>query len=171
VARGAGDRHRRRDTRDEGFTLRCQIIWVKSHFALSRGNYHFQHEPAWYAVRHGATSHWQGDRTQSTVWSVPNLNPFGGTRVGENAPTGHSTQKPVRLFEIPIQNHTTPGEAVYDPFLGSGTTLIAAEKTKRIAYAIDVDPQYVQVALTRWETYTGQRATRLDRSTRTRRGR
>jgi DNA modification methylase len=154
-----------------GFTLRAHIIWVKQHFALSRGDYHWQHEPCWYAVRAGETSRWQGDRTQSTVWTVPNLNAMGGTRTEENAPTGHATQKPVRLCELPIVNHTRPGEAVYDPFLGSGTTLIAAEKTQRVAFGMDLDPQYVQVAVTRWETYTGQRATRLTRPTRTRRSR
>jgi DNA modification methylase len=144
-----------------GFELRAQIVWVKQHYALSRGHYHFGHEPCWYAVRRGGSAHWQGDRTQSTVWTVPNLNAMGGTRTDENTPTGHSTQKPVRLFEIPMRNHTTAGEAVYDPFVGSGTALIAAQKTGRIAYVMDVDPQYVQVALTRWETYTGQTATRL----------
>jgi DNA modification methylase len=152
-----------------GFTLRTQIIWVKQHFALSRGDYHWQHEPCWYAVRSGRTSHWQGDRTQSSVWTVPNLNAMGGTRTEENTPTGHGTQKPVRLFEIPLLNHTTAGEAVYDPFLGSGTTLIAAEKLGRVAYAMDVDPQYVQIALTRWETFTGQRARRIGRAVTSRR--
>jgi DNA modification methylase len=145
-----------------GFCLRAQIIWVKQHFALSRGDYHWQHEPCWYAVRDGATSHWQGDRTQSTVWTVPNLNPMGGTRSAENAPTGHSTQKPVRLFEIPIDNHTTCADAIYDPFVGSGTTIIAAERTGRAAFAMDLDPRYVQVAITRWERLTGQQALRLD---------
>jgi DNA modification methylase len=145
-----------------GFALRAQIIWVKQHFALSRGDYHWQHEPCWYAVRRGATSHWQGDRTQSTVWTVPSLNPMGGVRHGENAPTGHATQKPVRLFEVPIRNHTTRGDAVYDPFVGSGTLIIAAEKTGRVAYAMDLDPRYAQATVTRWETWTGQTATRLE---------
>jgi DNA modification methylase len=144
-----------------GFALRAQIIWVKPHFALSRGDYHWQHEPCWYAVREGATSHWRGDRTQSTVWTVPNLGAVGGTRAGENAPTGHSTQKPVRLFEIPMLNHTTAGEAIYDPFVGSGTALIAAQKLGRVAYAMDLDPAYVQVAINRWEAYTGQSAKRV----------
>jgi DNA modification methylase len=146
-----------------GFDLRAQIIWSKQHFALSRGDYHWQHEPCWYAVRHGATARWTGDRTQSTVWEVPNLNPIGGgPRDGENVVTGHGTQKPVRLFEIPILNHTTTADAVYDPFLGSGSALIAAEKTGRRCYAIELDPRYVQAALTRWEHYTGARAERLD---------
>ena len=148
------------DLEAAGFTIRSQIIWRKQHFALSRGNYHWGHEPAWYAIRTGATAGWQGDRTQTTVWDVPNLNPMGGTRVADNAVTGHGTQKPVRLFEIPIQNHTTAGDAVYDPFCGSGTAIIAAEKTQRRCFALEIDPKYVQAIVTRWETFTGDRATR-----------
>jgi DNA modification methylase len=146
---------------DAGFTIRSQIIWVKSHFALSRGAYHWGHEPCWYAVRDGAQAHWRGDRTQSTVWAVPNLNPFGGTRTDENAVTGHSTQKPVRLFEVPILNHTAATDVIYDPFLGSGTALIAAHKLGRACVAMDLDPRYVQVALTRWEAFSGQRGVKV----------
>ena len=76
--------------------------------------------------------------------------------------TGHSTQKPVHLYDIPMRNHTLAGEAVYDPFCGSGTALIAAEHLGRVCYALDIDPQYVQVAVTRWEAFTGQRAQRLE---------
>ena len=144
-----------------GFNLRAQIIWAKPSLVLSRGDYHWQHEPCWYAVRRGGTSHWKGDRSQTTIWPVPNLGVAGGDRTAENTPTGHSTQKPVRLFEIPIRNHTVPGDFVYDPFAGSGTALIAAEKTNRSALVMDIDPQYVQVAITRWETFTGQRATKI----------
>ena len=143
-----------------GLVIRSQIIWAKQHFALSRGHYHWAHEPAWYAVCTGARTHWRGDRRQTTVWEVPNLNAMGGTRTGENAVTGHGTQKPVRLFEIPIGNHTLEGDAVYDPFCGSGTALIAAEKIGRPCLAMEIDPRYVQVAVTRWEAYTGARATR-----------
>ena len=78
--------------------------------------------------------------------------------------TGHSTQKPVRLFERPILNHTQPGDAVYDGFVGSGTAIIAAEKTGRVGYALDVDPVYVQATIDRWEAYRGGTATRLSRS-------
>jgi DNA modification methylase len=73
----------------------------------------------------------------------------------------------VRLFELPILNHTVRGDAVYDPFVGSGTTLIAAERTGRVAYVMDLEPRYVQATVTRWETLTGRRAKRL----RPRRGR
>ncbi|MGH7555870.1 MAG: DNA modification methylase, partial [Longimicrobiales bacterium] len=146
------------DLEAAGFAIRSQSIWVKQHFALSRGDYHWSHEPAWYAVR--GKGQWRGDRRQTTVWDVPNLNPMGGTRAADNAVTGHSTQKPVRLFEIPMVNHTLPGEAVYDPFLGSGTAIIAAEKLGRACYALEIDPRYVQAAVTRWEAFTGQRAVR-----------
>ena len=146
--------------------MRAQVIWRKQHFALSRGDYHWAHEPAWYAVRPGHRHTWRGDRTQTTVWDVPNLNPMGGTRRGENVVTGHSTQKPVRLFEIPILNHTRPTDVLYDPFCGSGTALIAAEKTGRACVAMDIDPQYVQVAITRWEHFAGAKARRVGRRTR-----
>jgi DNA modification methylase len=144
-----------------GFELRAQIVWVKPHLVLSRGAYHWRHEPCFYAVRTGADAGWVGDRTQTTVWEVPNLNPFGGDRAGENAATGHSTQKPVRLFEIPILNHTCRGASTFDPFLGSGTALIAAEKTGRRCLAMELEPRYVQVAIERWERFTGLTAVKI----------
>jgi ParB-like chromosome segregation protein Spo0J len=140
------------------FQIRAQIIWKKQHFAISRGAYHWGHEPCWYAVRKGRTSHWRGDRTQSTVWEVANLNPFGGNSDKENEVTGHGTQKPVELMRRPILNHTQQGEAVYDPFLGSGSSLIAAESTRRVCYGIDIDPKYIDVAVIRWQRFTGRKA-------------
>src|ERR1700687_5087290 len=113
-----------------GFEIRAQIIWTKPHFVLSRGSYHWQHEPCYFCVRKGARSHWRGDRTQSTVWPVATLNPFGGKNPEETA-TGHGTQKPIELMRRPILNHTERGDVIYDCFLGSGTTLIAAELTDR----------------------------------------
>lgn len=151
------------DLEAAGFKIRSQIIWNKQHFALSRGDYHWGHEPAWYAVR--GKGQWRGDRRQTTVWDVPNLNPMGGTRADDNAVTGHGTQKPVRLWEIPIQNHTVPKDALYDPFCGSGTAIIAAEKTDRTCLALEIDPRYVQAAVSRWEAFTGQRAKCIDRTT------
>jgi DNA modification methylase len=141
-----------------GFQIRSQIIWVKQHFAISRGAYHWRHEPCWYAVRRGQTGHWRGDRTQSTVWEVANLNPFGGEGAAENEATGHGAQKPVEIMRRPILNHTCPGEACYDPFLGSGSTLIAAESTGRICYGMDIDAKYVDVAVLRWQRFSGQQA-------------
>lgn len=139
-----------------GLRIRAQIIWAKQHFALGRGDYHWQHEPCWYAVREGKSSHWCGDRTQSTVWQVANLNPFGGSR--EEEATGHGTQKPVELMRRPILNHTQRGDTVFDPFLGSGTTLIAAATTDRICCGLDIEPQYVDVIVQRWQDLTGRAA-------------
>lgn len=147
-----------------GFVLRAQIIWVKPHFVLGRGDFHWSHEPCWYAVRDGQSRNWRGGRTQSTVWSVPNLNPIGGQRGGENAVTGHSTQKPVALYEKAILLHTHAGDAVFDPFMGSGTALIACEKTNRRCVAIELDPRYVQAAIDRWEAYSGKTARQVEPS-------
>jgi len=140
------------------FDIRAQIIWTKPHFVLSRGAYHWAHEPAFFCVRKGARSHWRGDRTQSTVWPVATLNPFGGKNQEETA-TGHGSQKPIELFRRPILNHTNRGEAVYDPFLGSGTTLIAAELTERICCGLEIDDRYVDVIVCRWQQLTGRQAT------------
>jgi DNA modification methylase len=129
---------------------------VKQHFALSRGDYHWQHEPCWYAVREGKSSSWCGDRKQSTVWEVANLNPFGGGQ--EEHKTGHGTQKPVALMRRAILNNTRKKEIVYDPFQGSGSTLIAAEMTDRICYGLEIDPHYVDVVITRWQELTGKKA-------------
>ena len=138
------------------FRIRSQIIWAKQHFALSRGDYHWQHEPCWYAVREGKSSNWNGDRTQSTLWQVANLNPIGG--VTDDAVTGHGTQKPIELMRRPILNHTERGGVIYDPFLGSGTTLIAAELTDRVCCGLDIAPRYVDVIVKRWQQLTGESA-------------
>lgn len=141
-----------------GFGLRAQIIWHKSHFTLMRTGYHWQHEPCWYAVRKGQTGRWHGDRTQSTVWDIQGMNPAGRNRDAGNEKTGHGTQKPVECMRRPMLNSSAIGEAVYDPFVGSGTTLIAAEMTSRAALALDIDPAYVDVAVKRWEAFTGDAA-------------
>ena len=94
------------------------------------------------------------------MWEIANLNPMGGSRAADNVVTGHGTQKPVRLFEIPIANHMNPGEAIYDPFCGSGTAIIAAEKLGSACLAMELEPRYVQAAVTRWEAFTGAKAVR-----------
>jgi DNA modification methylase len=145
---------------DCGFQMRSQIIWVKPHFAISRGHYHGQHEPCWYAVKKksGATGHWNGDRKQSTVWQIANATFQGGKQGPENAKTGHGTQKPVECMKRPIENNSSPGQAVYEPFSGSGTTIIAGEMTGRAIYAMELNPPYVDVAVKRWQDFTGQKA-------------
>ena len=141
-----------------GFTVRAQIIWNKALFALSRGDYHWQHEPCWYAVRNGKTGRWTGDRKQTTVWTIASGVGFTSRTEGENARTCHSTQKPVECMRRPIINHTLPGDVVYEPFSGSGTTIIAAETTGRGCRAIEVNGAYVDAAVRRWQTLTGRAA-------------
>jgi DNA modification methylase len=143
---------------EQGYRIRAQIIWVKQHFALGRGDYHWSHEPCWYVVREGKSSHWSGDRKQSTVWQIANLNPFGGAR--DEEATGHGAQKPVELMRRPILNNSQRGEAVYDPFLGSGTTLMAAESTGRVCLGLEIDPGYTDLIVRRWQQFSGKRATR-----------
>jgi DNA modification methylase len=141
-----------------GLQPKQQIIWSKQHFAIGRGHYHYQHEPCWYAVRKDKVGHWSGDRTQSTIWQVSNTGAFGGQR--DDARTNHSTQKPVECMRRPIENNSSPGQAVYDPFVGSGTTIIAAEMTTRACHAIEINPAYVDVTIQRWQDFTGEKATR-----------
>jgi len=139
-----------------GLQVRAQIVWAKQHFTLSRGNYHWKHACCWYAVREGRSSHWQGDRTQTTLWECPNNNPFGN-RQREHS-WGHGTQKPVECMRRPVVNNSRPGHLVYDPFLGSGTSLIAAEMTGRICCGLEISPSYVDVILRRWQAFTGRTA-------------
>lgn len=132
-----------------GFKLRSQIVWANSNFAIGRGDYHWHHEPCWYAVKEKATGHWAGDRKQSTLWQIAKP---------AKSESGHSTQKPVECMKRPIENNSSPGQAVYEPFSGSGTTIIAGEMTGRSIYAMELNPPYVDVAIKRWQDFTGQAA-------------
>jgi DNA modification methylase len=140
-----------------GFDVRAQIIWAKPVLVMSRGAYHWQHEPCYYAVRKGATATWAGDRKQTTLWSVPNMHRTQGDV--DEGHTVHSIQKPVELMRRPIVNHTKGGAAIYDPFLGSGSTLIACEKTGRVCVGLELAPAYVDVIILRWQAFTGNAAT------------
>lgn len=126
------------------------IIWAKNTFTLGRADYQRQYEPILYGWPEGATRHWCGDRDQGDVWAIkkPQKNDL------------HPTMKPVELVERAIRNSSRPGNVVLDPFGGSGTTLIAAEKSGRIARLIELDPKYVDVIVRRWEEFTGKKATR-----------
>lgn len=123
---------------DSGFALRIQIIWAKSNFPIGRGDYHVRHEPCWYAVRKDRPAHRTDDRTQTTLWEI---------NLDANVEGGHSTQKPVECMARPIRNHEF--DSVYDPFLGSGTTMVAAEQLGRRCFALEIEPKYVAVALER----------------------
>jgi DNA modification methylase len=130
-----------------GFTVRSQIIWSKDRFALSRGDYHWKHEPCWYAVK--GTGTWHGDRSQCTLWEINSR---------EDSGHGHSTQKPVECMRRPMLNNSSAGQAVYDPFSGSGTSIIAAEMEGRHCYAIELNPAYVDMAVERWQNFTRKEA-------------
>jgi len=134
-----------------GFSIRAQIIWAKERLVMSQGDYHWQHEPCWYAVR--KKGNWTGDRKQTTLWNIPTG--------GQDAETKHSTQKPVECMRRPMLNNSDPGQAVYEPFLGSGTTLMAAQSTGRVRYGVEIDPLFVDVAIRRWQAFTGDKARRL----------
>lgn len=131
-----------------GFELRAQIIWRKSGLIIGRGHYHWQHEPCLYVVRKGGKGHWQGARDQSTVWDIDH----------RRSETGHGTQKPVEAMRRPIENNSEPGDFIYEPFSGSGTTIIAGQATGRKVLAVELEPTYVDVAVLRWMEFTGQEA-------------
>lgn len=165
-----------------GLEVRSQIIWAKGRLALSRGNYHWQHEPCWYAVRpgfepkwvgetrqvvlpkgggfhadhdaawyvvrKGSKAFWVGDRKQTTLWTIE--------PVVEDK-TRHGTQKPLECMGRPMRNHDSP--IVLDPFLGSGSTLIAAHLQGRRCLGLELDPAYVDVIIGRWQNHSGASAT------------
>ena len=132
-----------------GFAIRSQIIWAKERLVLGRGDYHWQHEPI-AGMRSGRAARATGRATASrpTLWQISSRD--------QDAETVHGTQKPVECMRRPILNNSSPGEAVYEPFMGSGTTLIAAETTGRVCLGIELNPAYVDVAVERWQRFTGQ---------------
>jgi DNA modification methylase len=139
-----------------GFELRQQIIWAKTQAAMSRSAYNWQHEPCWYAVRKGKTASWRGSHSDTTLWEMasPKMIMGGSTEQKYD----HPTQKPVEAMGRAIGHHA--GD-VYEPFCGSGTTLIAAEQLGRRCYAMEIDPKYVQVAIERWQNFSGAKAVLL----------
>jgi len=139
---------------ESGLDGRMQIVWAKSRLVIGRGHYHCQHENCWYAVRNGSKAHWSGSRKESTVWNIDK--PM-------KSETGHSTQKPVECMRRPILNNSSPGQTVYDPFLGSGTTIIAAETEGRHCYGLELEPTYCDIIIKRWQNLTGKEAHRDER--------
>jgi ParB-like chromosome segregation protein Spo0J len=143
-----------------GFEIVAQVIWDKGLFAMGRSWYHWSHEPCWVVRKKGAKVRFLGTRDQATIWRAPSPKMI---MAGSAEPRlDHPTQKPLVLFETPIRNHLRPGEALYEPFCGSGTALIAAERTGTRAYAMEIDPIYLEVALRRWERFAASTAERTD---------
>ncbi len=131
-----------------GFSVRCQIIWAKNTFAWGFGRYKFQHEPIFYCHTTGQSDAWYGDKSQSTLWQ-------------EKKPAAnrlHPTMKPVELIERALVNSSKAGDLVFDPFGGSGSTLIACEKLGRNATLIELDPKYADVIVQRWQEFAGGQA-------------
>jgi DNA modification methylase len=129
---------------------RLTIAWVKDSFVLSRSDYHYRHESILYGWLPGAAHFYAGDRTQDTIWEIPR----------PKASEEHPTMKPVELVARAIRNSSQRGEVIVDPFAGSGTTVIAAEREARRAYVMEIDPRYCDVIVRRWEETTGQKAVR-----------
>jgi DNA modification methylase len=139
-----------------GFLHHQQIIWNKGRTVLTRTHYWFQHEPCWYVRKKNAP--WYGKAGEnSTIWDSPSPKFIMGGSDEEKY--DHPTQKPVDLMRRPILNHLRRGELVYDPFLGSGTTLAAAELTERVCYGLELDVKYADVIVQRWQTLAGSKAT------------
>jgi hypothetical protein len=143
-----------------GFEIASQVIWDKGLFAMGRSWFHWAHEPCWVVRKPGIPNLFHGSRDQSTVWRAPSPKMIMGGST--EAKQDHPAQKPVLLYETPIRNHLRAGNAVYDPFVGSGTCLVAAESLGRRCYGMEIDPRYVQVSIERWQAFTGKTAVRVD---------
>ena len=129
--------------------LRQIMVWAKDSLVLGHSEYHYQHEPILFGWIAG-DRHKNSDRTRTTLWEYDR----------PKASREHPTMKPVPLWAQAVTDGSRRGEVVYDPFLGSGTTLIAAEQLGRKCYGMEIDPKYCDVIVKRWEDFTGQTATR-----------
>lgn len=157
------------------FEPRAHIIWAKDRMALGRGDYHWQHESCWYAVRRGKKGGRNDDRSPSTLWRIqtpealvaevtPEQTTVWDIPSREDGGHGHGTQKPVECMARPMRHHNAP--EVFEPFLGSGTTLIAATMLGRVCYACEIEPAYVQMAIDRWQGFTGRLAVKVGEAVR-----
>ena len=129
-----------------GIEHRQLLIWVKDRLVLGRSHYHYRHEHVFYGWK-GRTS-WQGSRKEDSVWQEDRP---------QSSPQ-HPTMKPVSLYLRAMENGSRANDIVAEPFLGSGTALIAAERTRRRCYGMEIDPRYCRVAIGRWEAFTGEKA-------------
>jgi DNA modification methylase len=131
-----------------GWDIREGLVWVKDRLVFGRSDYQWTHEPCLYGWKSGAAHYWGNDRTQTTVINVK--------RPAKS--DLHPTMKPVVLYEYQMRNSARTGEAVLDPFGGSGTTIIAAERLNTRGFVMELDPAYCDVIIRRWEKYTGKKA-------------
>jgi len=159
-----------------GFELKQVLVWIKNSLVLGRQDYHWQHEPILYGWKPGAAHAWYGGRTRTTLLDDQRTRPVDMTKaelvdllaealrestaIREDRPArnaDHPTMKPVRLLERLISNSTRSEDVVLDPFAGSGSTLIAAHHTARIARVVELRPGYCDVICRRWQEHTGER--------------
>ncbi len=140
-----------------GFSIWQSIIWDKGQASIARSHYWYQHEPCWYVRRPRAPFFGRPGKENTSIWKAasPKL-VSGGSKEDK---WDHPTQKPLDLMRRPIRNHTKRGELVYEPFLGSGTTLAAAEELGRVCLGLEIDPKFVDVVILRWQKMTGLQAT------------
>ena len=135
---------------NSGYELKYLIVWNKDLMVLGRGDYHWKHELLWYAIKKGENHNWQGDRKQTTVWDIPTIHSFkNGKNKQEWDLVGHSCQKPLECMVKPIENNTKINDLIADPFLGSGSTMVASHQLKRKCYGMELDPKYCQVIIDR----------------------
>lgn len=134
--------------RDCNEQVRQCLIWSKNSMVMGRQDYHWQHEPCIYGWKAGASHHWYADRKQTTLLQFDRP-----TRSAE-----HPTMKPVALLAYQIRNSSAPQALVYDGFLGSGSTLIAAHQLNRKCYGLELDPSYCDVIVDRFQRFTGTKA-------------
>jgi len=131
--------------------LRQIMVWVKDRFVMGRSDYHYRHEPILYGWKSGGSHEFHGGRDKDTVWEIAR----------PSASREHPTMKPVALVEKAIKEGSPMTGKVYDPFGGSGSTLIACEQTNRVCYMMEIDPKYCTVILDRWEKLTGKKAEKV----------
>ena len=134
-----------------GAFVHQQIVWAKDRGILTRSYYLWQHEPCFFGWLKGNKPPRVSDDYPSTIWNIPTV------KVGEK--TDHPTSKPIEVFATPMRQHARPGEVCFEPFSGSGSQIIAGETTGRRVFAIEISPQYVDVAIKRWQSATGKQAT------------
>jgi DNA modification methylase len=137
--------------REAGLLVHQQIIWAKERAVLTHSHYMWGHEPCFYGWPEGKAPKRKPPADTSTVWEI------AGESLGV-----HPTQKPLAVFERPISYHTQPGDVVYEPFAGSGTQFIAAERLSRVCFGMELDPHFATVILARWESFTGETARLLE---------
>lgn len=136
---------------EAGFHFAQNCIWNKQQIVMTRKDFHYKHEPIIYGWRKGAKHPWYSDRKQSSVWDFDR--PFKSEL--------HPTMKPINLLEYPLACSSRSGDLVVDLFGGSGSTLIAAQKTGRRCYTMELDPKFASVILERWEKFTGEKGNRV----------